>query len=92
MKIKIIACLIMFALILVLANDALAMSSTNYALNWLAPVTSSGGISLNSTHYKAQVTIGQTVIGASNSTNYGVGLGFWYGFPATRLYLPLIVR
>lgn len=93
MKIKIVACTMMLVLILLLASDALAMSSTNYALNWFVPLTGSGGSQMSSTNYQAYVTIGHTVVGASTSTNYGVGLGYWYGAIAGgRLYLPLILR
>ncbi len=92
MKTKIAACTIMFLLLLVLVNDALAMSSTNYALNWFVPLNSSGGSQMSSTNYKVDFTIGQTVIGASTSTSYRVGLGYWYGMIGSSTYLPIIVK
>ncbi len=93
MKKKIIAFSTVLTLIFLLVSDALAMSSTNYALNWFPPLTGSGGSQMISTNYKVQVTIGQTVIGASTSTNYRVGLGYWYGvLTGGPIYLPLIVR
>jgi hypothetical protein len=79
--------------LLLLANSALAMSSTNYKLDWFVPLTGSGGSEMGSANYKAYVTIGQTAIGASTSTNYRVGLGYWYGLlSGHRLHLPLILR
>ncbi len=92
MKTKIATCTIMLLLLLVLVNDALAMSSTNYALNWLVPFNGSGGSPMSSTNYKMDATIGQTAIGTSTSTNYGVGLGYWYGMIGSSTYLPLIMK
>ena len=85
-----LALLIIF---LLLTGSALAMSSTNYKLDWFVPLTGSGGSEMSSTNYKAYVTIGQTAIGASASTNYGACLGYWCGqLPGGRLHLPLILR
>ena len=85
-----LALLIIF---LLLTSSALAMSSTNYKLDWFVPLTGSGGSEMSSTNYKAYVTIGQTAIGASASTNYGACLGYWCGqLPGGRLHLPLILR
>ncbi len=92
MKIKIAACTIMFLLLLVLVSDALAMSSTNYTLNWFLPLNGSGGSQMSSTNYKVDVTLGQTAIGISTSANYGVGLGYWYGMIGSSTYLPLIMK
>src|SRR3990172_6488342 len=38
-----------------------------------------GDVSMSSTNYKAKVTTGQSVIGESQSSNYQMGIGFWYG-------------
>jgi hypothetical protein len=38
-----------------------------------------GEVSMSSTNYKAKTTTGQSVIGESQSTNYKMGIGFWYG-------------
>ena len=85
-----LALLIIF---LLLTGSALAMSSANYKLDWFVPLTGSGGSEMSSTNYKAYVTIGQTAIGASASTNYGACLGYWCGqLPGGRLHLPLIMR
>ena len=85
-----LALLIIF---LLLTGSALAMSSANYKLDWFVPLTGSGGSEMSSTNYKAYVTVGQTAIGASASTNYGACLGYWCGqLPGGRLHLPLIMR
>ena len=89
-KTILLALLIIF---LLLTSSALAMSSTNYKLDWFVPLTGSGGSEMSSTNYKAYVTIGQTAIGASASTNYGACLGYWCGqLSGGRLHLPLIMR
>ena len=89
-KTILLALLIIF---LLSTGSALAMSSTNYKLDWFVPLTGSGGSEMSSDNYKAYVTIGQTAIGASASTNYGACLGYWCGqLPGGRLHLPLIMR
>jgi hypothetical protein len=81
------------AAFLLLAGSALAMSSTNYRLDWFTPLTSGGGGSASSTNYAVNLTVGQTVIGASSSTSYEACLGYWCGGAAGhRIYLPLVLR
>ncbi|MBN1888101.1 MAG: hypothetical protein JW850_08930 [Thermoflexales bacterium] len=83
---------------LLLASSALAMSSANYRLDWFIPLTGSGGGPGTSASYAANLTVGQVVIGASSSANYGTGLGYWYGItggiplPQHYIYLPTILR
>jgi len=85
--------LLTLLLLLLLVHGVQAMSSTNFTLDWFTPLTSGGGGPASSTHYAANYTIGQTVIGASSSTNYGAGLGYWYGiFQQFRIRLPLIIK
>jgi hypothetical protein len=80
-------------LLLLLAQVAHSMSSTSYRLDWFTPLTSSGGGASSSTNYSVNITIGQSVIGVASSTNYQIGLGFWYGGAGPYfLYLPLIFR
>jgi hypothetical protein len=87
------AVLLTLLILLLLAHGVQAMSSTNFNLNWLIPLTSSGGGPASSAHYAANFTVGQTVINTSTSTNYGVGLGYWYGiFPNFRVRLPIIIK
>lgn len=76
----------------VLAQSVLAMSSANYRLDWFVPLTGSGGPA-SSTNYAVNVTMGQTVVGASSSTNYKAGLGYWYGVGIQhQIYLPIVLR
>ncbi len=78
---------------LLLVQIATAMSSPNYRLDWFTPMTTGGGGAASSAHYAVNFTIGQTAYNASASTNYGVGLGYWYGAAVTyKLYLPLILK
>jgi hypothetical protein len=88
MKMKIVLVSVLAALLL--TSSALAMSAA-YRLDWLVPLTGGGGPA-NSTNYKANITVGQTAIGASSSTNYKAGLGYWYGIPAYHFYLPLVLK
>jgi hypothetical protein len=77
---------------LLLTGVALAMSSTNYRLDWFTPLTGGGGGPANSTNYAVNLTVGQTAIGASSSTNYGGCLGYWCGEFEYRVLLPLVLR
>jgi hypothetical protein len=76
---------------LLLTSSALALSAA-YRLDWLVPLTGGGGGPASSTHYEANLTVGQTAIGASTSTNYKASLGYWYGIPAYNFYLPLVLK
>jgi len=78
---------------LLLAGVALAMSSTNYRLDWFTPGTSGGGGAAGSTHYAVNLTVGQSAIGMSTSANYGGCLGYWCGAAVEyKIYLPLVLR
>ena len=89
MKMKIVLFSVLAALLL--ASSALALSAA-YQLDWFVPLTGGGGGPASSTHYEANLTVGQTVIGASTSTNYKASLGYWYGIPAYHFYLPLVLK
>jgi len=79
--------------ILLLAGNALAISSTNYRLDWFTPMTGGGGAPASSASYAVNFTVGQTAIGDSSSANYGVGLGYWYGAAAQfRIFLPVVLK
>jgi hypothetical protein len=49
-----------------------------FQIPWTS-INGGGDVSMSSTNYKAKVTTGQSVIGESQSTNYKMGIGFWYG-------------
>jgi hypothetical protein len=80
-------------LLLLSTINAMAMSSTNYALDWYTPLTGVSGGTTSSANYAIDYTVGQSAIGASDSANFGVGLGFWNGIGAWfKLNLPLIYQ
>ncbi len=58
---------------LITANTSMAA----YDLNWYLIGGSSG--SESSVSYAIQGTGGQPIFGSSNSMNYGLGSGYWYG-------------
>jgi hypothetical protein len=85
--------LITLLLLLVLVNGAQAMSSANYSLDWMVPLTSGGGGPAVSTNYVINYTIGQSAIGESQSTNYATNLGFWQTFVnLLNQWLPLVFK
>ena len=77
MKRKILLITLLLALLLV--TTVQAMSSANYSLDWLVPLTGGGGGTAASANFEASYTIGQIVIGHSASTQYSLGMGFWQG-------------
>jgi hypothetical protein len=92
-KKRLFALLIVLICTLLVANAGLAMSSTNYALDWFTPLTSGGGGPTSSANYAADVTIGQTAIGKASSTNYRMDLGYWYDLVIEWfVHLPTIMQ
>ena len=84
--------LLLLTVLVLVVNQAWAMSSSNYRLDWFAPLTSSGG-SANSTNTIGSFSVGQSVIGYSSGSNYTAGLGYWYGVGSLhRILLPLIMK
>jgi len=49
----------------------------NYHIPW--SVLNGGGTNMASTGYKAMVSTAQSVIGETQSTNYQLKIGYWYG-------------
>ena len=87
------ALLVVLVLAALLAGNALAMSSTNYRLDWLVQLSGGGGGPSSSTAYAANFTVGQTVARLSSSASYKAGLGYWSGVGSPyRIYLPLILK
>ena len=88
------ATLLILIVLLLWAGNALAMSSTNYHLDWFTPLTGGGGGPTDSAHYAANFTIGQTVVGPSTSEHFGSGLGYWYGLLSYVInhFLPLVMK
>jgi hypothetical protein len=92
MKTKLTAGVGVFLALLLLISGVRAMSSDNYRLDWFTPLTGGGGGPAASVHYTVNLTVGQSAVGASSSTNYGAGLGYWYGIRGYHIYLPLVLR
>ncbi|MCB9420598.1 MAG: hypothetical protein H6667_12395 [Ardenticatenaceae bacterium] len=78
--------------LLVLVSGVLTMESTNYKLAWFTPLISSGGGKISSANYTANFTIGQSIIGASSSTNHESCLGYWCRPDEHRIYLPVTLK
>ncbi len=90
---KWVAILTGLLVLILLAQSAWAMSSTNYQLNWFTPLTSGGGGAASSTNYAINLTIGQAAIGNYSSANYAAGLGYWYGVEQQfKVYLPIVIK
>ncbi len=78
---------------LLVTGVVLAMSSTNYRLDWYIPLTGGGGGPASSANYAADFSVGQSVVGAGQSDSYAVCLGYWCGAAVEyRIYLPLVIR
>lgn len=76
-----------------LAVGAVAMTSSNYRLDWFTPGTSGGGGTSTSSNYAAYFTVGQTVIGTMSSSNYKANLGYWYGLVRIfQRFLPIVME
>jgi len=85
--------LALLALLLILQPVLAGMSSPAYQMDWLLPLTGSGGPQMTSTNYMMDATLGQTVTGEEGSTFYSFHSGYWafLGVPYT-LFLPAIQR
>jgi hypothetical protein len=67
------------------------MFSDNFGVPWDARW--GGGGLISSAHYAINATVGQGAIGWTDSANYRVGAGYWYGaLLGYRIYLPLVLR
>jgi hypothetical protein len=92
MKIRWKAILLGAAVLLLLAQGALAMSSPGYRLEWFPPLTGGGGTA-QSANYSIQFTVGQTVDTASASPLYQAQMGYWAGIaPEYRVMMPAIYK
>jgi len=78
--------------LLALAGSALAMSSTNYRLDWFTPLTSGGGGPAGSAGYAVNLTVGQTASGLASSDSFQACLGYWCDRSFYRVYLPLMLK
>jgi hypothetical protein len=88
---KIFRALLILAVLLVFASVALANTSINYSL---APdVIASGGQNTSSANYSMNSTLGQPMIGSSNSTDYAACNGYWCEIAVVyKVYLPVALK
>lgn len=70
--------LIVALAVLSIANAALAMTSTNYRVNWDS-INSGGDDISSSTNYILHDTVGEQGTGSSTSTSYQLDAGYRYG-------------
>jgi len=75
---------------LLLAGIARAQTSTGYSLSWY--VLTGGGGKPTSAHYAMHSTIGQPIVGFSDSASFGMQSGYWQNWPDYAIFLPLIVK
>jgi hypothetical protein len=79
--------------LLLLASNALAMSSDNFRLEWFTPFTTSGGGPGSSASYGSDLSVGQTAIGAAANASYGACVGYWCAEVAgQKVFLPLVIK
>ena len=90
-KHRLIAIMLALLLTLLIVHNALAMSSTNYKIDWILAANGGGGGTATSTNYAARFTVGQAAIGTMNSASYHGTLGYWHVI-FSQTYLPLILR
>ena len=94
MRHKRIALILVLAGGLLLTTSVLAMSSTNYAVDWMVPLSGGGGGYASSASYVVHLTIGQTATGRASNDSFQAGLGFWYGMRdyIMEVMLPLLQK
>lgn len=90
MRKKPIFVLLALFVLLVMVQSVFAMSSANYQLNWYVPMTGIGGPHMTSANYAVDMTAGQSAVNVSSSANYDVRMGYWAGFPGSRIFLPTV--
>ncbi len=89
MKKGLITLLFLLIVLSLYSRFALAVDSTNFAINWDVIGGSEGGI-MTSVSYDVNGTVGQPIIGFGSGDNFQTGAGYWYGDPPHILYLPVI--
>ena len=90
---KWIVVLVTIVCLVVAVSSALAMSSTNFGLDWFVPLTNGGGGVVKSTNCSVDLTVGQTVIGDTTSDNFKTRLGYWHCEDCAWYNLmPVVVR
>jgi hypothetical protein len=85
---------LLLSLLIVLATVGIvgAQTSTSFDLSWY--VLAGGGSRAESASHALNGTLGQGIVGLSDSTSFQMQSGYWYGAsqPRHRIYLPLVLR
>jgi hypothetical protein len=76
-------------LAVLIVGVVVAQSSASFDLSW--HVLAGGGGKSASTHYAMNGTLGQAIVGFSESGSYGTQTGYWQIWPDYRIYLPLVL-
>lgn len=86
--------ILVVAACLLFTTSVMAMTSPNFAIGWLVPLSGGGGQSATSPGYSLRLTIGQTAIGSGESASYRAEMGFWRGVgdAAYKVRLPHVLR
>jgi hypothetical protein len=75
---------------LLLAGIAGAQTSPGYNLSWY--VLAGGGGRSAAAHYAMNSTVGQALVGFSDSASYGMRSGYWQNWPDYHVFLPVVVK
>jgi hypothetical protein len=85
-----ILCLAAVVVVLVAGIVIAAPTISSYTVDWW--VFSGGGAPSSVGDYRLNGSLGQSVIGESSSTNYGIDHGYWgKGWPY-GIFLPMILK
>jgi len=71
-------------------SSAVESAAAAFRVDWLT-INAGGDHGATSTQYGISYSVGQTVTGEGSSTNYAVGLGFWYGVDGTTGACPIAI-
>ena len=75
---------------LLLVSIASAQGSTNYSSSWY--VLAGGGDRSAATHFAMNSTVGQALVGFSDSGSYRMRSGYWQNWPDYIVFLPVVVK
>jgi len=90
---KRLLCLTLLVIFLLLLSFPAVASPAAADMDWYTPMTIAGGGPASSVHFSVNMSIGQSVIGNSQSSNFEIDLGYWSGLGYLyRLFLPLLHR
>ena len=76
---------------LLLTGIAVAQTSASFDLSW--HVLGGGGGQATNSDYAINCTVGQGAASWTSNSNYGIGVGYWYGAGGEyRIFLPLVLK